>query len=99
MRDDEMGVRVGARYDSATPLAAHNGDVGVVRGFCELPGGRGMTPDAAVRSAALDGDVDAVWRLCASRGVNPGADDNYAIRLAAASGHVDVVRVRGLIAA
>ena len=41
MSDDEMGVRVGARYDSATPLAAHNGDVGVVRGFCELPGGRG----------------------------------------------------------
>ena len=52
--------------------------------------------DSTTQLAVDNGHVDVVRYLCelpGDRGVNPGADDNYAIRWAAANGHVDVVRL------
>lgn len=53
---------------------------------------KNLDPFAALRAAADAGDAAAVLRRLAA-GDNPGADDSAALRLAAAKGHVEVVKI------
>jgi ankyrin repeat protein len=43
--------------------------------------------------ACKDGDIEAVWLLLADTRVDPGTDENIAIRVASENNHLEIVRV------
>ena len=103
----KLGVRDQVRWSEAVYVAAAAGNLDAVRHLCELPAQRGVTPGArksgyrgghaynALCVASRGGHTAVVRYLCelpAERGVKPDADDNAALRDAAATGQIAVVR-------